>query len=186
MEKAQLSEVSVREFRLEDLPALVDYWLNTPEEVWIARGVDKSKIPSRERHYDGYQKAFAEKGGVPNQVTVLYRGQPIGTHLLNNLIQNESGLFHAHFWDESSRGKGIAVFSYLMACDVFFKNLELKKIIFKTPKINIPPNRVKEKIGIPCIGDTVLDAPILFKPLEAKLYELDWEMLRRLKKRHGI
>ncbi len=47
-------------------------------------------------------------------------------------------------------------------------------------------NRIKEKIGIPLIGETVLDDPILIAPLEVNLYELDRELLIKLKEKHQI
>ena len=64
------------------------------------------------------------------------------------------------------------------------RKLNLKKIIFKTPIINIGANKVKEKLGIPKIGETLFESPILFAPLEANLYELDREMLKKLKEKH--
>lgn len=51
---------------------------------------------------------------------------------------------------------------------------------------NIGANRLKEKIGIPCLGDTIFDAPILIAPLEANLYELDQDLLKALKKKYHI
>lgn len=84
------------------------------------------------------------------------------------------------------RGQGIGVFSYLKACDYFIKNLSLQKIIFQTPKINIPALRIKEKIGIPWLGDVIFDASVLIKPLDSNLYEVDRASLNILLNRHGI
>ena len=105
-------------------------------------------------------------------------------HTLTDLVENENAVFHAHIWDEENRKLGIGFYSYLKAADFCMVKLNLKKIIFKTPKISSGANRIKEKLGIPCLGETLFESPVQFTPLEANLYELDRDLLNKLKDRH--
>lgn len=179
-------DVSVRAFAREDILPLVDYWTKNSEEFWRQRGVDKGKLKPREEFIASYEKSFAENGGIPTLVTILLYQQAIGIHGVSHVVENESGVFHAHIWRDEDRHKGVGIYSYLKAAEHFFNAFNLQKIIFKTPKINRGPNRLKEKIGIPAIGDTVFDAPIMISPTPATLYELDRELLQKLKIKHRI
>lgn len=78
------------------------------------------------------------------------------------------------------RSKGIGYYSYPLSMDFFMKKMNFNKIIFKTPKINIAANKIKTKLNIPCLGDTIFDATVLIKPMEANLYEVDRELLDKL------
>jgi RimJ/RimL family protein N-acetyltransferase len=179
-------DIVIRNFQPEDIVPLVDYWTGNSEEFWRVRGIDTSKIKPRSEFIALYEKAFQERGDLKNFATIVFRGIAIGVHGIAEVVENESGVFHAHIWNDAHRGQGIGIFSYLKAADFFMKKFALKKIIFKTPKINISANRVKQKIGIPCLGDTIFESPILIKPLEANLYELDETLLTQLKRKHGL
>lgn len=180
------TDVSVRAFLRDDIAPLIEYWTGNSEEFWRRLGVDKAKLRSRDEFNEAYEKSFRETGGVPYLATILLRGRPVGCHTLTHLVPHESAVFHAHIWREEDRRRGIAVYSYLKGAEFFINTLGLKKIIFKTPKLNHGANRVKEKIGIPILGDTIFDGPILISPLPANLYELDAQLLRTLKAKHGI
>lgn len=114
---------------------------------------------------------------------ITYNDKAIGIHGVTHVIDGESAIMHAHIWYPEYRQKGIAYFSYPLAMDFFMIKLDLKKIIFKTPKINIGANKVKQKLQIPYLGDTVFDGPVLLKPLAANLYEVDRVLLKQLLKK---
>jgi RimJ/RimL family protein N-acetyltransferase len=186
MNKILSLDIDIRDFTRQEIEPLAKYWTGSSEEFWRARGIDKSKLQSKESFTAAYEKTFAEKGDVRSISVILLQGAAIGVHTLTDIIESESAVFHAHIWDEKHRGRGIGVFSYLKAADFFMKKLNLKKIIYKTLKINKSANRIKEKIGIPCLGETILESPLFTGPLEAKLYEVDQILLAELKKRHGL
>ncbi|AZZ35685.1 hypothetical protein CIK05_02340 [Bdellovibrio sp. qaytius] len=172
--------VTVRNVLPEDFEAIVHYWTENSAEYWAERGVDKSKISSRSEFLSRFEKNYAQTGDLPYVCIICEDEKAIGLHSITHLIENESAVMHAHIFNSSDRKKGIAYFSYPLAMNLFINKLNLKKIIFKTPKINLGANKVKLKLGIPCIGETIFEAPMLFKPLEANLYEVDRTLLNQL------
>ena len=184
MSKTKSTDVTIRDFLPEDIIPMVNYWTQNSAEFWKVRGVDKEKLNTEGEFTERYKNAFLNNGGVKTIAVIQFFGKAIGVHSLTDLIENESAVFHAHIWDEENRKRGIGFYSYLKATEYFMVKLNLKKIIFKTPIINIGANRIKEKLGIPKIGDTIFESPILFLPLEANLYEFDRDMLKKLKEKH--
>ena len=186
MIRAKKEDVTIRNFLQEDITPLVNYWTKNSAEFWKARGLDKSKLMSESEFTDFYLNAFRKYGDVKTVAVILYKNKAIGVHTLTDFIENESAIFHAHIWNEEHRKIGIGNYSYIKAADFFMKKLNLKKIIFKSPKINLGANRIKEKLGIPCLGDTVFESPVLFAPIQANLYELDIELLEKIKAKTPI
>jgi hypothetical protein len=62
-----------------------------------------------------------------------------------------------------------------LACRVFLQRFDLKRILFKTPAQNVGAIRVKEKLGIRCLGEEVVDFGIIRPGTLAKVYELTRE-----------
>ncbi|NCN41827.1 GNAT family N-acetyltransferase [bacterium] len=184
--KVTAGDVDIRPFLIEDLKPFVKYWTDSPEEFWRERGVDTAKIKPPEELYNIYSDLFQQNGGLPKLATILLKGEAVGAHSLTDFVEETSAVFHAHIWSAEHRGLGIGTYSYLKGADFFFKTLKLKKILFKTPKINRGANRLKEKLGIQALGETIFDFPLMISPLEAILYELDQESLKELMVKHGI
>lgn len=144
--------------------------------------MEKSKLKAKDDFIASYEKAFDENGGIPQIAVILLYGKPIGVHTLTELLPENHAVFHAHIWDEQHRRQGVGVISYIKACDFFMHTLKLKKILFKTPLINRGAIRIKEKLGLEPKGSILFEAPILIKPLEANLYEIDSNTLEQLKR----
>ena len=183
MNSTKSTDVTIRDFLPEDIIPMVKYWTQSSAEFWKVRGVAKDKLNTEGEFTERYKNAFLNNGGVKTIAVIQFFGKAIGVHSLTDLIENESAVFHAHIWDEENRKRGIGFYSYLKAAEYFMYKLNLKKIIFKTPIINIGANRIKKKLGIPKIGETIFESPILFAPLEANLYELNLELLEKIKKK---
>lgn len=183
MLKAKSEDITIRNFLQEDISPLVNYWTKNSAEFWRVRGIDKAKLYSEQEFTDYYESTLRNDGDVKTVAVILYNGTAVGVHTLTDLIENESAVFHAHLWDEKYRTIGIGFYSYIKAAEFFMNKLRLNKIIFKTPKINIGANRVKEKLEIPCLGETVFESPVLIAPMQANLYELDRELLLKIKSR---
>ena len=169
-------EISVRDLSEEDVPHIINYWFYSPKGFIEAMGVDLAKLPTEdEMAMSLYEKIKTNKNSSNsklNAVVICFQGEPIGFHTIFPLVESDYGIFHAHIWNPAFRGKGIALCSYPKACQVFFERFGLRKILFKTPIQNIGAIRVKEKLGIPCIGQEAINFGIIKNGTVAKVFEL--------------
>ena len=85
-------------------------------------------------------------------------------------------MYHAHIWLPEFRKKGIGSHSYVHAMRFYFDAFNLQSIKFDTPAINAGPNRLKEKLGIEVIGESILEShPILRPGIKIIHYEMTRE-----------
>ena len=113
-------------------------------------------------------------------LTITYKDKAIGSHTLSPLEEGDYGVFHAHIWKQEMRGKGIARITYPIACQIFMERFGLKRILFKTPIQNIAAIRVKERLGIRCIGEETIDFGIVRDGTRANVFELTRPEAERL------
>lgn len=178
--KVSVNDISVRNFTFDDIVPLADYWSSNSADFWAERGVDASKLKAKDELVSIYTEKLNTDGDIPGFCVITHNNKAIGIHGVTHVVGDESAIMHAHIWYAEYRKKGIAYFSYPLAMDFFMKKLNLKKIIFKTPKINVGANKVKQKLQIPCLGETIFDGPVLLKPLDANLYEVDRVLLDQI------
>jgi RimJ/RimL family protein N-acetyltransferase len=70
------------------------------------------------------------------------------------------------------RRKGIGFHSYPKALKIFFERFNLQKIVFNTPAQNTGAIKVKEKLGIPYIGEEVIRFDIIKEGTLGKTFEI--------------
>lgn len=186
--KPTFKDIQVREFKHSDIELILEYRQKTPVEFWRSIGVNHLNMLSTEQFKQKYEGILNNDQNLDRFLLciITYKNNPIGMHSISHHIAEKEGIMHAHIWLPELRGRGFGVFSYPKAMQFFMNNLNLNKIVFKTPKINISANRIKEKLGIKCLGEVLFDHAILIKPLESFLYEVDKKdldcILQRLKK----
>lgn len=168
-------KITVREPTLEDAPAILSYWYDSSPDFLEGMGVDFSKLPSREEFQATLEQKFksglSPDGQKLNVLIVCADENAVGFHTLSPFTEGESGVFHAHIWDKSMRGKGIAVESYPLACRAFIEKFRLKKVLFKTPIQNKGALRIKAKLGLEEVGEEALDFGIYKAGIKAKVFE---------------
>ncbi len=173
------TNVSVRDFEIEDIPHVLKYWFHSPLGFIESMGVDLTKLPKELEMKENLTKRLhlnsTLKMSKLNALAILHKGQPIGFHTLVPFKEGEFGIFHAHIWQTALRQKGIGFYSYPKACKVFIERFNLQKILFKTPIQNIGAIKVKEKLGIRCIGEEVIGFDIIKDGTLGKVFELTRE-----------
>lgn len=168
--------IEIRDFSVSDIPEILNYWFRSPEGFIERIGVDPSKLPKEEEMKRSLLEKCEANSALPsskmNAVVILYNGEPIGFHTLSPYTEGDSGIFHAHIWDQSLRGKGIAQHSYIKAARVFMERFELKKLVYKTPVQNTGAIRVKERLGIRCLGEETIGFGVIKDGTLAKVFEM--------------
>lgn len=175
--------IAVRDAQLSDCPLLLNYWYHSPPGFIEAMGVDLKKMPKESEMEENFKSRILKnellESSKLSALVITYDQKPIGIHSINPLFENDYGIFHAHIWDREFRGKGVGLISYQMACRVFMERFHLTKILFKTPIQNTGAIRVKEKIGIRCIGEETIGFGIIRDGTRAEVFELTKEELFR-------
>ncbi len=185
--KPRFEDIQVREYKHSDIDLIIEHRRRTPVEFWRSIGIDHLKMISEDQFKQKYECILNNNQNLDRYLLciITYKNNPIGMHSISHHIVEKEGIMHAHIWLPELRGQGIGVYSYPKAMQFFMKNLNLTKIIFKTPKMNLAANRIKEKLGIKSLGLTTFDHPNLIQPLESFLYEVEEKsiatILQRLK-----
>jgi len=171
--------VSVRDLSEADVPPVLDYWFRSPPGFIESLGADPTKLPSEAEFGDSLRRRIrAAEDPARSRLTslaILHDGRFVGFHNLNPLVEGDFGVFHAHIARPELRRRGVAERSYPLACRIFLQRFDLKRILFKTPVQNVGAIRVKEKLGIRCVGEEVVDFGIIRAGTLAKVYELTRE-----------
>lgn len=171
--------VAVRDLAEADIPSVLDYWFRSPPGFVESLGADLAKLPPEEQFAETIRariRANAELAHSKlNALAILHEGRFVGFHTLNPLTEGDFGVFHAHIARPEFRRRGIAESSYPLACRVFLQRFQLARILFKTPLQNVGAIRVKEKLGIRCIGEEVVGFGIIRDGTLAKVFELTRE-----------
>ncbi len=181
MEKVSSKDIIIKSCTSTDIEFIVEYLSNCSEEFLRSFGADKKKIPPKEILTENFKKLLDSQGIIRTFVIVWYKNKRIGHFNVNNIIENESGIFHGQIWDTALRGLNIGLISGIMACDHFFKELNFKKIIFKVPLINGPANRAIQKLGFSSLGVVTYEFALMIEPLSCNLYEVDKNRIQELK-----
>lgn len=162
--------VSVRDLTEADIPPLLNYWFRSPPGFIEAMGVDPGKLPSEEEMRGNIAMRIREQVG--NALIIQHGSDAIGMHTINPPHEGDFGIFHAHIWIPEFRGRGVGLICYPLACRKFIERFNLKRILFKTPVQNTSAIRVKEKLGIRCIGEETVGFGIIREGTRAKVFEL--------------
>lgn len=168
--------ISVRDLTEADVPFVSQYWYHSPPGFIESLGVDLAKMGSEVDWVRGITQRIRSNSSLPvskfSGLAILYDGKPIGIHSMNMIEEGDSGVFHAHIISPEFRRRGIGMFSYPLACKLFIERFGLKRVLFKTPAQNAGAIRVKEKLGIRCIGEEVVGFGIVRDGTLAKVFEL--------------
>ncbi len=183
-ERAKFAEVALRDLERGDLDAYVEYWHRPGNRALAALGVDPRKVYPAKKMREMLELNIANNAALPESrlatVAIVYRGRAVGVHELTNLVPGDSAVMHAHIWDESLRGRGIGVISYVKAMKLYFERFGLRTIRFETPKVNAAANRIKEKLGLRPTGSGTFGLPILSGTVETDSYAVEPAELARL------
>jgi len=178
------TSIFVRDFEESDIPFVINYWFHSPEGFVESIGADPKKMSSEEQMEKGLRSKVLQDRELAvsklNALTITCDGKPIGFHVINPVVEDDHGIFHAHIWEPAMRGQGVGMYSYPQALQIFMNRFNLKRIVFKTPIQNKGALRVKEKLGIRCIGEEIIGFGIIREGTIAKVFELTCDEARHL------
>lgn len=172
--------MTIRKFNQDDVEPFLEYMNSNSEEFYRSIGVDKNKIDT-----GSIRKKFEEQiqshGSVNNLCIIEFQNRRIGHHNINNVVPNESAVFHGQIWERDLRGNGLGRISGIKAIDHFFKYNNFKKIFLYVPKINQAATRALEKFKIPPARTAFYEFAMMLEPLDCFVYEATQDQIDELK-----
>lgn len=141
--------LSVRKQNLEDIPLIVDYFLNADTDFLLKMGVEQSKL--YERTYwlsllnDNLNETDENKKLY--YITWLIDNKPVGHCNINKIITNEEAYMHLHLWQNNTRHKGLGLEFLKLSIPIFFQVHNLKRLYCEPYALNAPPNKALSKFG---------------------------------------
>lgn len=149
------SHLSVREITKEDIPSLVNYWLNSPDDFLTNMGVDLTKLPSREDFTAMIETQLITPYPEKKSFAMIWKhnGKAVGHSNISPITFGEEAFVHLHIWSEEYRRKGFGLEWLRMSIPTYFDKFELKRILCEPYALNHGSNRTIEKLGFDFIKE---------------------------------
>jgi len=136
----------LRDLTPADLPAVVDYWLWSPDEYLAFMGVDRQLLGSQEDIHRRFANAI--RTGNPSQSTIALgitlEDRLIGYTLLNRYSEDVN-YSHWHIIASNLRAKGLSTALYPHRIKAYFDLAPISQLIHQTRTRNAGVNRMLDK-----------------------------------------
>jgi hypothetical protein len=136
----------LRDLTPADLPAVVDYWLWSPDEHLADMGVDRQLLGSQEDIHQRFANAI--RTGNPSQSTmalgITLEDRLIGYTLLNRYSEDVN-YSHWHIIASNLRAKGLSTALYPHRIKAYFDLAPISQLIHQTRTRNAGVNRMLDK-----------------------------------------
>jgi RimJ/RimL family protein N-acetyltransferase len=148
-----------RDLTPADIPAIVAYWLLSPDEFLDFMGVDRQRLGSEEDVRNRYLNAI--RTGDPHQSTIslgiILDERLVGYTLLNHYSENEN-YSHWHVIVPQLRARGLSTALYPSRIQAYFDLAPISQLTHQTRTSNQAMNRVLDKF-IPVSETKYIDKP---------------------------
>lgn len=141
--------LEVRPMLKEEIPNVLDYFLNAPESYLRKMGVEPSLLPDREEWkmvlWNDMKRPDTKREFF--YIAWLQDDELIGHTNINKIRYGQDAFMHLHVWPEILRRKGMGTRLVRMSLPIYFKRFELKELFCEPMATNEPPNKTLIKSG---------------------------------------
>lgn len=141
--------LAIREMNSSDIELVVDYWLGASSEYLAGMGADINKLPKKEEFVGMLNNQLKLPIKERNAYCIIWLldDKPIGHCNTNPTNFGNEANMHLHIWNAEHREQRIGTALLKMTIPLFFRNLELKRLICEPYALNNAPNKTLEKVG---------------------------------------
>lgn len=145
--------LSVRDFRLEDLPMLDDYWKRQTPADMTRMGIDPAKLAKIHVSPEEVAADLALPLDRKKWDRLIWEvdGQPVGMATLREIRPGRDAEIHLHVFHDSFRKRGFGHRLFAMSLTTFAERFSLERIACEPAAHNPGPNRLLQKLGIPLV-----------------------------------
>lgn len=144
-----MENITVREMQKNEIPLMVDYFLEADLDFHKKMGVDTANLPKRSDWIASLEKEFEKeiKDRKYFYVIWLIDDMPCGHSNINDIIFGEKGDMHLHLWKSDRRQKGLGSQFVKLGLVEFFEKFNLKQVFCEPSAYNEASNNTLEKVG---------------------------------------
>ncbi|HUP88650.1 MAG TPA: GNAT family protein [Longimicrobiales bacterium] len=167
-----------------DYYAMIDYFHGASDELVVRMGVDRSRLPAREKWFEtawrDHQRAEDDPARERFFLAWILDGEIVGHSSINQIKWGERAFAHLHLWRSDLRKEGIGSEFFRQSISFYFDRFNLQMINVEPNADNVAPNRVLEKLGFRFLKKyRTTPGPVNFEQV-VNQYEIDrasWEKL---------
>ena len=148
---------SARAIQPDDIPPLIDYWLDASEEFLRGMGADIHKIPPREEWEKMLREQISQRLDKKKSYCIIWLAdnKPVGHSNVNKIVFGEEAYMHLHLWNAGIRKAGMGAEFLKLTIPIFFKDLQLENLYCEPYALNPAPNKTLAKLGFRFIKEYI-------------------------------
>jgi RimJ/RimL family protein N-acetyltransferase len=138
--------VGLRDLIVEDIPAIIDYWLSGSDEYFAFIGVDRQRVGSAYEVRTRFLNAI--RTGDPDQPTIALAvtlDVQLAGYALFVRHSEDVNYCHWHIIVPDLRGHGLTTALYPHRIKALFDMAPISRLIHQTRTRNLPVNRMLDK-----------------------------------------
>lgn len=157
--KTAQGTAGLRDLTQGDIPAIVDYWLFSPDEFLAFMGVDRERLGSGAEIRARFEKAI--RTNAEDQATIAFAttldDQLVGYTLLNR-YSADVNYSHWHIIVPALRAQGLSTALYPHRIKAYFDVAPISRLTHQTRTRNLGVNRMLDKF-VPVSETKFIDRP---------------------------
>lgn len=152
-----MKNLSVRELQKEDVPLIINYWLQAQPDFLRKMGADPDLLPDEASWLGMLHQQIQTPYEQKQSYCTIWQldGESIGHCNVNKIVFGQEAYMHLHLWGEDNRQKGAGVQFVKMSLPYFFRNLQLKTVYCEPYALNPAPNKTLERVGFSFIKEYI-------------------------------
>jgi len=158
--------LEVRRWLLDDVPSIINYFLQADDDFLKGMGADPSKLPSYTDWKTSLEIEFQKPAEVQDYFYMIWLcdGQPVGHCNVNLIKYGRHANMHLHMWQTIDRQKGLGALFVKKSLPTFFERFDLEKVVCEPYALNPAPNKTLPKAGFQFVKKHVcIPGPINFE-----------------------
>jgi RimJ/RimL family protein N-acetyltransferase len=142
-------KLTVREMQLEEVDICITYFHDSSDDHLRALGVDRGLLPSPQAWREFYNADYAR----PLRERVMYsliwelNDDVVGFSLADGITFGSQAFMHLHILDPKHRGSGLGSQFVRESAAIYFRALELQRLLSQPNALNVAPNRALQRAG---------------------------------------
>lgn len=150
---------ALRDLAADDIPAIVDYWLQSPTEFLDAMGIDRARLGTAEEIRQRFVTAIRNGDSAQSRIAwAITIEQRLAGYTLLNRYSDEVNYSHWHIILPELRARGISSALYPHRIKTYFDLTPMTRLIHQTRTRNAGVNRMLDRF-VPVAETKYIEKP---------------------------